>query len=159
MSGRARASRCSPLTSLNASWDPCHPWAPAPLCFLVYFWKLKLGHILWQVQVSHWRPEERILKTVTLGTLWKGAPYPQPASWLESAHTTLVWGVSGGGVVGPIVSSPRSLFCPPGAKSLLISFYLGHELVSCVLWLFDLGTLKSTVPFPSFAVFPIFHLP
>lgn len=37
-----------------------HHLSSRPLYFLLYFWKLKLGHIVWQVQMSCQRQEERI---------------------------------------------------------------------------------------------------
>lgn len=110
----------SPRTSLNISWDPCCTWALAPLCLFVYFWKLKLGHIVWQVQVSRWRRRKEYL------TLWlsqnstKGGPLS--SACLTAGLCTDYFSVTG--QQGAFFSSPQPPFCPPGAKSLLISLSL-----------------------------------
>lgn len=82
----------------------------------------------------------------------------------EGGPLSLVWLMSGFCTRYFSVMYPYGASLPPSCPSApsLSSAplpHLYHELVSCVLWLSDLGTLKYTVSFKSFVIFPIAHLP
>lgn len=143
----------APLTSLSASWDSCCTCAPAPLCFSAYFWKLKLGHIVWQVQVSCWRQEERLFEIRALLELWGKWPSILSLPYVWILHTLLERDVS------VWASFPPS--CPSGAKCVFLSpslslpwtsflcslaFWPGHSQIHSMLWIIcNFPNLPSSV--------------
>ena len=113
----------APVTSLTSSRSSWHAWAPGPLCFPVYFWKLKWGHGC-QAQVSHWRQKERISKLGLSQNPGEGGLLSS-ACLVSGFCTQYDSAMCQHGAAFP-------LSCPPGPESLLSlpPFYFCHELVS-----------------------------
>lgn len=91
---RVAAADCwRPINLTERLRGSCHTCTPGPLCFFAYFWKLKLGHIVWQWPVSRWRQKggKSIWNWGFLRTLGEVAASPQPDSCRDSAHATPVW--------------------------------------------------------------------
>ena len=119
---------------------------------LCVFLETKIGtHPLTSASVTLEAEGKNIWNWGFLRTLGKAAAFPQPASCLHSAHTSSVWCVNMGhpfwGILFPVLLIRGQVSPHP------LSLYFCHELVSCVLWHFEPGTLKSIVSFK------ISHLP